>query len=243
MNSEINISPRDSERIERYLLEKMDPNERNIFEAELDSNPELHTELNVQRELIRAVEVGGLKEDLDKIHAKTIQKSSARPSRNNWFAIAAGLAAIIAVSIWAVNHQSANDSLFAQYSTTDPGLPVPMSASANYTFHDAMVDYKAEKYDKAIAKWTALLKEGKNDNPLNYYIGAAYFNQNNYAAALPWFQKELNDSNGTFHAKAQWYELLCQLKLNETEKVLQTVALPDSPYKDRIESIQQDLQK
>ncbi len=243
MNSAKDISPEKFERIERFLLGKMETNERNIFEKELETNPELRKEKEAHQELIRAIEVGGLKESLDEIHNKTISKNESRPSRNNWFAIAAGLAAIISVAIWAVNHQSTNEALFAEYSTIDPGLPVPMSASANYTFHDAMVDYKAEKYDKAIEKWTALLEDNEKNNPLNYYIGAAYYNQEKYNEALLWFEKTLADSSSSFHAKAQWYEVLSQLKLNETQKVLATVSLPNSPYKDRIESIQQELKK
>ena len=243
MNSAKNILPEDFERIERFLLGKMETNERNIFENELETSPEFRAEMESQRDLIRAIEIGGLKESLEEIHNKTILKDESRPSRNNWFAIAAGLAAIISVAIWAVNYQSTNEELFAQYTTTDPGLPVPMSASANYTFHDAMVDYKAEKYDKAIEKWTALLGDNEKNNPLNYYIGAAHFNQENYAEALPWFEKTLNDPSSSFHAKAQWYEVLSWLKMDDTQKVLATVSLPDSPYKDRIESIQQELKK
>lgn len=243
MNSAKDISPEKFERIERFLLGKMETNERHIFESELETNPELRTEMEALSEMIRAIEIGGLKESLDDIHTKTISKNESSSSRKNWFAIAAGLAAIISVSIWAMNHQSTNDSLFAQYTTTDPGLPVPMSASANYTFHDAMVDYKAEKYDKAIEKWTALLGDNEMNNPLNFYIGAANFNQGKYAEALPWFEKTLNDSSSSFHAKAQWYIVLSQLKLDETQKVLATVSLPDSPYKDRIEAIQLELKK
>ena len=243
MNSLKDISPEDFERIDRFLLGKMEMNERHIFEAELETNPKLRAETDVQRELIRAIEIGGLKDSLENIHKKTIQKKESRPSRNNWFAIAAGLVAVISVAIWAVNHQSTNEALFAQYTSTDPGLPVPMSASANYAFHDAMVDYKAEKYNKAIEKWTAQLGESENHNPLNYYIGSAYFNQGKYTEALPYFEKAQNEDASSFRAKAQWYEVLSWLKLDDTQKVLTTVSLPDSPYKDRIEAIQQELKK
>src|SRR5690606_34600771 len=117
---------------------------------------------------------------------------------NNWLAIAAGIAALIAVGIWALNFQSETDSLFAQYHTTDPGLPVPMSASEEYIFHDAMVDYKAEKYATAIEKWKALSAETPENTTISYYLGASFFNQEKYNEALPYFEMVMTDSSSKF---------------------------------------------
>ena len=118
-----------------------------------------------------------------------------------------------------------------------------MSASVDYTFHDAMVDYKAEKYDKAIEKWTALSAETPDNLTITYYIGASFFNQEKYAEAIPYFEKVMMDSDSKFQAKAQWYTVLSWLKTENTEAINQVVPVADSPFAGKITSIQQELKQ
>ena len=239
MNLTHNISPEDFGRIENYLQNKMTTREKQEFEAEIESNQQLQQEVAIQKELQLSIEAGGLKESLDDIHSAVIQETKA--SKNNWLAIAAGIAALVAVSVWALNFQSDNDALFAEYSTTDPGLPVPMSASADYTFHDAMVDYKAEKYDKSIVKWTALSTENPENLTIRYYLGASFFNQEKYIEALPYFEEVMMNNSSKFQAKAQWYAVLSWLKTENTEAIKKITPVADSPFAEKIKSIQQEL--
>ncbi|NEN24458.1 hypothetical protein G3O08_13180 [Cryomorpha ignava] len=239
MNSIHNISPEDFGRIENYLQGKMMVLEKQEFEAELKNNQELQEEVAIQKELQLSIEAGGLKESLNDIHNTVILETKS--SKNNWFAIAAGIAALIAISVWALNFQSNNDALFAQYSTVDPGLPVPMSASADYSFHDAMVDYKAEKYDKSIEKWTVLSAENPKNLTITYYLGASFFNQEKYIEALPYFEKVMLENSSKFQAKAQWYAVLSWLKTENTEAIKKVSPVSESPFAEKINSIQQKL--
>lgn len=239
MNSKQNISPDEFGRIENYLQGKMTVLEKQEFESEVKGNKELEREIAIQRDLQLSIEAGGLQDSLDGIHKAVIRE--AKPAKNNWFAIAAGIAALIALGVWALNFQSQNDALFAQYSTVDPGLPVPMSASAEYSFHDAMVDYKAEKYNKSIEKWTTQLAENPQNLTITYYLGASFYNQEKYAEALPYFQKVMTDSTSKFQAKAQWYVVLSWLKTNNTEAIKDISPIAESPYAEKINSIQQEL--
>lgn len=239
MNSINNISPENFGRTENYLLDKMTVLDKQEFEAELKNNTELQKEVAIQKELQLSIEAGGLKESLDDIHTAVIQETKS--SKNNWFAIAAGIAALIAVGVWALNFQSDNDALFAEYSTVDPGLPVPMSASADYTFHDAMVDYKAEKYDKSIQKWTALSAENPENLTIRYYLGASFFNQEKYTEALPYFEEVMMDNSSKFQSKAQWYAVLSWLKTGNTEAIKKITPVSESPFAEKINSIQQEL--
>lgn len=241
MNSIGNISPEYFGRIENYLQGKMTDIEKKEFESELENNPEMKKEVAIQKELQLSIEAGGLKESLNEIHNAVIGET--KQSKTNWFAIAAGIAILIAASVWILNFQSNTDALFAEYSTVDPGLPVPMSASVDYTFHDAMVDYKAEKYDKAIEKWTALSAETPDNLTITYYIGASFFNQEKYAEAIPYFEKVMMDSDSKFQAKAQWYTVLSWLKTENTEAINQVVPVADSPFAGKITSIQQELKQ
>ena len=241
MNSIDNISPEDFGKVELYVLGKMDRHEAQEFEAKLENDSALRNEVEIQRELQLSIEIGGLKASLDDIHEKVIKKEV--PSNTNWFAIAAGVAAIVAVSFWALNFQSTQEELFADYATVDPGQPVPMSATDDYSFHDAMVDYKAEKYDKAIEKWTALSIENPDNTTIVYYLGAAYFNLEKYNEALSYFEQTLEDPSSRFQEKAQWYSILSWLKTENNDAILKTTPLPNSAYESKIKTIQQKLRK
>lgn len=235
-------SPEAFERIERYLTGKMDAAEKAGFEKEVNQDASLRAAVDEQRTLIRAVETGAMKESLNDIHAETIGVQTKSTSVKNWVAIAAGFAVLVLFGVWILNRQPLSEKLFAEYTTTDPGLPVPMSASDSYNFHDAMVDYKAGKYTKAIGKWKSQLEENPGSAKVSYYIAAAYFNQEKYHEALEYFKQSSAQPGSDFRAKAQWYSVLSNLKLDRKEAVLNTTPLPDSPYREKIESIQQKLQ-
>ena len=241
MTTHDNIPPDEAEKIDRYLMGAMAPSERADFEALLAASPEMQREVETRKTLINAVEAGAMREKLDEIHNRLQPAAHTSTKHANWWAVAAGIIILLAAGIWALNRNSPEENLFAQYATLDPGLPVPMSASSAYAFHDAMVDYKAEKYDLAISKWKEQLKEYPESDILNYYIGAAYFNQENYREALLWYAEAEKKQEGKYRYKAQWYSVLSLLKLNDRETILATQPLEGSPYADRILEIQQAL--
>src|SRR6056297_1951036 len=143
------------ERIESYLSGEMADSEKSAFEREMAQDTALREEVAIQRELIQAVELGALEETLLEIE-KEMQspgEGQQRESHRYWFAMAASFLALIALSVWMLTKPNTNQKLFAEYVEYDPGLPVPMSATSDYQFYDAMVDYKNEKYTTAIEKW------------------------------------------------------------------------------------------
>ncbi len=240
MNTNNTLPPEEFTKTENYLLGNMTIAERKDFEVELETNSVMQEELAMQKELQLSIEAGGLKESLHAIHEKVIAKRSSS-KKNYWLAIAAGIAALVAVSVWTLNQKTPEDALFAQYASIDPGQPVPMSATADYSFHDAMVDYKAEKYDKAIEKWTVLATENPENKTLTYYLGASYFNQEKYNKALPYFEEVMVIEDSRFQAKAQWYAVLTWLKTENDAEILAITPLPKSEFSDKIKDIQQKL--
>ena len=229
------------ERIERYLNGRMVGDEKAQFEKELNTDSALAKAVIEQREIQTAVELGALSESLDEIHNEVI--SSQKSSKNNWWAIAAGIAIIIAAGVYLFQQGSPQDQLFASYSTTDPGLPVPMSSVDHYVFYDAMVDYKAEKYEVAIKKWKGLVRAEPKNDTLNYYVGSAYFNLESYNEAVKFFDKIEPESESDLRYKSQWYKILSWIKLDERERILAQKPYSGSPYAEEIEEIQKALEK
>lgn len=233
------------ERIESYLLNTMSEWEKREFEAELSENVALKDEVQIQKELLQAVELGALKESLSKIehNEDSDDNSGTSESGRYWFAIAAGFAALVALGVWMFVKPDTNEELFAQYVEYDPGLPVPMSTTDHYDFYDAMVDYKNEQYGKAIGKWAVLLTHDPNNDTLNYYLGAAHFNQSRFNAAIPYFERVNQLESLEFGAKSQWFLTLSWLQTQNYSAIdsLNNEALP--PYRKRIETITKELKE
>ena len=244
MNVNRDITQEEFERIEQYLLGNMSDSEKEVFETELRANKRLRDATADLLEVINAVEVGEFKNDLEEIHQKTIGVKPKSNSFLSWLAIAAGIALLMGVGMWLFDSAPSHEKLFAEYVTKDPGLPVPMTASTdNYLFHDAMVDYKAGKYEAAIEKWDKLKGDFERPKVLSYYLGSAYFNLGNYTDAVSLFAEAQTQPVDEYNYKAQWYTILSLLKTNDLEAILETAVLEGSPYGKRIQEIKHTLEK
>lgn len=238
------ISQEEFERIEKYLLDIMDVQEKAAFENELQSNMRLKIATEEYLEVINAIEVGAFKEDLEKIHGKTIGHKPKSNSMLSWLLIAAGIALIIGIGLWFFDTAPTHEKLFAAYTIKDPGLPVPMTGStSNYDFYDAMVDYKAGKYELAIEKWSDLLSDFEDQQLLKYYIASAHFNLGDYRKAVTLFAEAETETNNTYTYKSQWYSVLAYLKLDDTDSIMAVQPYAESPYADDIEKIKSQLKK
>jgi tetratricopeptide (TPR) repeat protein len=233
-----NIPQQDFERIEDYLLRKMPEKERKKFEKEILSNAELKKEVDIQRELMLAVEASEMKNQLSIIHQKITKRKLIMP----WMAVAASIIIFISVGYWMLNKPDKYERLFAENMTVDPGLPVPMSATNNYIFYDAMVDYKSGKYEVAINKWEPLLIQNPENDTLNYYLGVANFNIEQYKIAIPYFENSASQENASFLGKSEWYLALSFLKTNDFEKLKALAKESHSEYTEKINELIQKLE-
>ena len=232
------ITQQKFEQIEAYLLHKMTPKERNEFERKLKQDPVLAKEVETQRELQLAVEAGEMKNKLETIH----QKISRNNINSRWYLIAASITVLLAIGIWALNRPDKAERLFAANMTVDPGLPVPMSATNNYVFYDAMVDYKSGKYELAIQKWTSLLAKNPENDTLNYYLGVTHFNLVNYQKAIPFFEGVAWQKNSTFYGQSEWYLALSFLATKDIDQLHTLAKNSQSEYAGRINELIQKLE-
>jgi len=235
------LSERDFERIERFILDRMDSEEHKAFQREMETDEDLRQAVVEQSELIKSIEAEGLKAELDSIHSELYAMGKKKKSPFLLLSIAASLAVLVGFSFWYFNLGDESSDLYAEYSYTDPGLPVPMSASDNYDFYDAMVDYKTEDYHEAIHKWGVLLDAEPQNDTLIYYIGASYFNMDSLDLAQSYLKEISNSTDSKFIYKARYMLFLSELKKGNTEAVLNFEPMKDSPFKTEIKAAQESL--
>lgn len=229
------------EAIEAYVLERMPAGERTAFEHRMAEDAMLREEVELERENIQAVELGGLTRMLRGIAQEERGEVRSAPRWTNFLKYAAIVAGIASAALWWMNRAPLNEQLYAEHFTPDPGLPVKMGATDHPDFDDAMVAYKLGQHAEARAKWQHLLAMEPGNDTLRYYLASAWLSENNTTQALPLLENLAQESASVFNTRAQWYLFLAYVREGETAKA-QAIPLDDDPtYGKRVRSIKAEL--
>lgn len=204
------------EQIEAYLLNTMDAGRRAAFEREMEADEKLRNEVNLQRRLTAVAEVYSYTGEKHK------QKEQPRPAavkKLPHFAWYAAAAVVIVLATWFYRNSTPSaEKIYARYFIPDAGLPVVMSsANDNYDFYDGMVSYKEGDYNRAIEIWKKIHHENPANDTLQYFIGAAYLNNNDSNAIASLLPVAEND-NSRWQPKAMWYLALAYVKYGRKEE-------------------------
>ncbi len=200
------------ERIEAYLLGRMDATEQTSFELEMKEQEWLRDEVSLQRKLLAAVEAGAYFAS-----NPFAQEAKVRPmfrKRRTWY-IAAAIVLIVSSTGLILWQQTREKDLYARYFQSDPGLPVVMSSTDAYSFYDGMVSYKEGQFNDAIAKWETIGRMQGYSDTLQYYVGMAHIQIAKYTEAVTPLQAVAENNESAFHEKATWYLALVYIKLGD----------------------------
>lgn len=215
------------ETIERYLKNTMDIEERNTFEKKLKNNATLQQQVKDIETLLFGVRKAVFKTKANHFHDELINKDSetvadTKVFRLNFKQLSIAASVIILLgSVWFFNQSNSNQDIFSKYYIEDRGLETNMGESDNYTFDDAMVDYKQKKYTTAIDKWSALLKSKPENDTLNYFLGVAHLANKNENKATNYLKTVVKTSKSEFLNEAYFYLGLSYLKMDNTDLAIE----------------------
>lgn len=225
------------EAIEAYVLERMSPIERAAFEQRMAGDTSLRAEVELERENIQAVELGGLSHTLRAITTAERAEEGMSMQWTRVLKFAAMIAAIVTAAIWWVNRAPLNEQLYAEHFTPDPGLPVAMGITGAPAFADAMVAYKLGDFTEARTKWASLLAKDPTNDTLRYYIASAWLAENNTQQAVAMLEKLAQEPASVFHGRARWYLFLVYVHNGRTAEAKALNMQGDPVYADRVRSI------
>lgn len=220
------LSEQELELISRYLHGELDTEERKAFEERLAADGELRQKVEEVEALAIGVREVNLADRLHEWHGEAADtgggKAQVRPLYRRWWVVAVAAAVLLVTAgVWFLEWgQPMEKKLFARYYKPDPGLPTLMGVSDNYTFENAMVDYKTGDYQKAIAVWQQLLKENPASDTLNYFIGSAYLAEAEADSAAAYFDKVVAVPGSAFLSDAHWYKALTLLREGKKEEAI-----------------------
>lgn len=224
MEEKENISPEFLETIERYYNGLMTKDEKFAFEAELQQDAMLKQEVEGIKALLFSIEKQSLKEKMNEFHEDlpiqmVSETSTGKVRFFNFRNIAAAVILFVVGNYWFFS-ASSNEKIYDNYFKPDPGLPTMMSTSDDYTFYDAMVNYKQGDYKTAISKWKKLEIKSPNNDTLVYFLGVAHLANNHIDEAISYLEKASATSNSVFMDDANYYLALAYLKKDKKEQAI-----------------------
>lgn len=215
MEDNINIS----ERIDRYILGEMNEAERQAFEAEMSSDPELKKEYELQREIALAVQRVHLKRHMQDIERKAKNERRRRIKTISMWSISAAIAFVCIVGVdtkWSSDLRDASAIYYAE--TVMP----PSRSDNDVDFHLSM----AYKY----------IGEDNYDVATQCLDAASFFIEHQLHYNVPTEEYEYNKEVVLMKKQdVEWYRMLVlmkQGKIFKSRKVLKNIAESDSRYAD-----------
>lgn len=204
------------ERIDKYISGEMSEDERSSIERELTSDPELQTEIALQRDIVRAVRMKAAKEHLQQIEL-AIQAHKRRRNvfvlRFSGFAAAACLLLGIFVHFKQVNdYKTAGNTidLVSDYARGgEPATDAIRSAIENKEYAKAlnMISLVEEPEFKSEFTHPDLIEQDRLEHELQmetirWYKTVVYMRMGKWVKARKML-KQIANSNGLYKSQAQ----------------------------------------
>jgi len=238
------ISQEELERIEAYLNHMLSEDEVVAFEKRLKNDNTFSEKVEDIKKTITGIETQALKEQLDSFHDQlpSAGKNSTTFGKKlrhlQWRSIAAAAVVIIAAgSLWFFN-MNANEDLYNEFYSPDPGLPTTMSSNDSYEFYNAMVSYKRGEYEEALKIWKNQLDIKADNDTLTYFVGSALMANQQENQAISYFQNVATQDKSVFKSDALYYLGLAYLKNDQKEKAIETLKQSKMPEaKDLLENL------
>lgn len=230
--------------IERYIKNRLDERERADFEKRLQNDLDFKKEYEDYLSLITAIESQGLKNSLkgrtipNNDEAKVVDINH-KPNQNffsSFLKIAASFTILFIAGYFLYNNTYTEERFISENFYSDPGLPTKMGITENYVFIDGMVDYKNEKYEVALNKWSSTDFDIGKDT-VAYYKAMAHINLKNLEEAGRLLNTIEPESN--LFEKTQWKQvevLTKQKKYQEALSILQSLPPENYPNYEEVKS-------
>ncbi len=233
------------EKIEAYILRRLDEKDLKAFEEDMKNNEVLRQEVESMKTLIMGIETFQLKGKLQNLAQQYEEKETEKKgkvvsfNKLRYIAVAASVIAIASIGIWFLPDKSSDELLLSEYFYRDPGLPTKMGTSDQYSFYEGMVSYKSGDYARALEMWEDV-NIGIGTDTLTYYKSMVHLNVGNWQR----FMDEINKltSESPFTDKANWYKLQAYLEQNNYEAAMEILPLIDESRKGAVESITEFLE-
>ena len=239
--------------IERYLANELVPPKRLAFKEELQTNPELASELKLSQSIDSAIERDDIIDLRRKLIAAIHEGRKAEKeipvirmyTRKWWYAAASllVLCAVAATLYLQTPHSITNDSLFNQYYSSEN---IVDQTRGEQNIVEAVIKFQQKDFRKASALFKSILDKDNSNIAIWFYYGISNIETKNYENSVKAFKTIIEQNDNLYIEHAEWYLGLCYLKNNQKDKAIDQFAdvasNPDNFHQQEAKTILEKLQ-
>jgi tetratricopeptide (TPR) repeat protein len=246
--------------IEKYLTKKMKQDELEWFIEEMEANPSLAEEVQMQEDIGKAIlneETLAFRAQIGNLFEKTENRKPVKSRKCKSITIpvpvrvaVASLAAFIMMGsgIYMYNNRTIPpDRLFEIYYTPYEGLTNVRSSSSQMTdiLTTAMHKYENREFESALLLFETVLNSDSENITSRFYSGISYMETERYNVAQSTFTGIINHDDNLFIEHAEWYLGLCYLKIGhdvQARKLFTTIADGNGYYSSNARRLMRNLE-
>jgi len=243
------MRPELTEKIERYLNNEMQPQERNDFELQLSSDEELRNSFELYRSIDTTMNATAkekeLRQSLQQMNRKYFAEAgNVKQGRfKKWLAAAAAVLVIVFGAVYFLSSgKPSAEKLYAEFAQP-PALNIQMRGTATDSLaQKAATAFNSKNYSDALPLIRAYIEQQPHDIQMTFSEAICYLETGKYKEAESRFSAFLI-SQTAYAETAKWWLALSSLKQNDFSKCRNTLNLitQTSPYYARAKELLEKL--
>jgi tetratricopeptide (TPR) repeat protein len=195
---------------------------------EMNRSKQLSEELAFYGELREAIADGDLisfREQIGRVFHKKQRKGLPdvmQHHRKRLVLAGFGVVMLIAAVVWMTYRPVTPKTLFDQYYTSYPGMPVVRSGASQEAglMGQAFRHYNHEEWEASARCFRQLVDQGKNSSLAVFYLGLVNLELGDEQEALEHFDATIRQDQNLFKPQAYWFSSLAYLKADNEEEAL-----------------------
>lgn len=207
-----------NDRIEQYLLNSMKDNEREAFEYEMNSDPDLKNLTEKKRLIIRGIKAGFNSELKSKL--KKEDRRLNRMVKTRRIKFISGIAAILVIGVFSTFFlRSMNQDpikIYKKHYQAYPNITNPLSRSNENTDNPYYL-YENGNYKAALTGLNALIDNNPADDEALFYTSIIYMELGDFKNAIEYLKIVISENSIKFSRPANWYISLAYIHTGNLE--------------------------
>ncbi|GHB26269.1 hypothetical protein [Mongoliitalea lutea] len=234
-----------SDLLDLYIGNKLLEQDREAFENELKSNPELQEELNFRKNLLIAATLQERKRLKAILQEKAFENHAKEKNQWKLAASVAGILISLSIIFFIFNKKSDREALFLAYYETFPNIEAPtVRGDADFNgLSEAFLAYDNEEFELAkLLFYDHYQLHG--DEVSAFYAAMSALEIGEFEESYDLLVTIQNSCQESYQVPVMWYISLIQIKQNNTDeavKHLKELAQIDHPLSSKAEEIIQKL--
>jgi len=212
--------------IEEYLKGELSEEEQASFESMMEGNPEIKEKVEMQRQLLKGIELGfnqELKQLLIEEESRLPGLKKNQSNRVKSLYPVIGIAATVSLMIIAFytfrNTTTDTSELYAQYYQPYPNVEAPISRS-DINASNPFALYENRDYEKAMEKFKALRSTQPDEPSIIFYSAICQLELGSTTQAISSLRELLELHENKYSRPALWYLSLAYLKSDQTREAI-----------------------